>query len=238
MNFLAHFYMDSESPDNLFVIGLVTPDLISLYDRSVKFRQREIERNIKGESLSLGARSLLMGVNRHFEADGIFHDSAFFKDESSLIGKKLRNAFPQYEVSRSFFVGHVLLELCIDRLLMRWDPEIMPAFYSHFYSQNLDEVVSHTEVLAGCSLPGYREFLQHFLDKPYIPRYEDPEFITRILKRILTMVRIPREGFRYLDDPGFTESLLACEDSLFQRFRQGLEGIRKQLREIEYISAR
>lgn len=209
-----------------------------MYDRGVKFRQRDIERTIKGQSLSLGAKSLLMGINRHFEADGIFHDSTFFKEESSLIGRKIREAYPQHEVSRSFFVGHVLLELCIDRLLMKWNPGIIPAFYHHFHSQNLDEVVSHTEVLAGCSLPGYREFLQHFLDNPYIPRYEAPDFIIRILKRILTMVRIPQEGFRYLDDEGFSELLLTCEASLYERFRQGLDGIRKQLREIEYISVR
>jgi hypothetical protein len=238
MNFLAHFYMDSDSADSLFIIGLVTPDLVSLFDRNIKFRQRDVMRNIKGKNLSMGTNSLLLGVNRHFEADGIFHDSPFFKEESSRIAKKLRESFPQYEVSRSFFVGHVLLELCIDRLLMKWNPGLVHAFYHHFRSQNLDAVVAHTEVLAGQSLPGYHDFLKRFVENPYIPQYEEVEFIKRIMKRILSMVRIPKAGYRYLYDEDFNASLVSCEASLGQRFIAGLESIRKQLRVIEYVSVR
>ena len=229
MNFLAHYYLDSQSADSLFVIGLVTPDLMSLYNRGIRFRERDILKATKNASLSTEEQTLLKGVSRHFEADGIFHDSAFFKDESSLIGKRLRDAFPAHNVERSFFVGHVLLELCLDRLLMQEYPSLTTSFYEHFRAFSPEKIAELTSTLAGNPLPGYQEFLIRFLEKPYIPR---------ILRRILTMVGIPAQGYEYLSDPDFEEQLLECEKILQKRFLKGLSSIQMQLKPMPNSSVR
>ncbi|MFK7970650.1 MAG: hypothetical protein AB8F95_09790 [Bacteroidia bacterium] len=238
MNFLAHYYLDNQSKDSLFVIGLVTPDLVSLYSRDVRFRERDINLALQGKTLSVEQYSLLKGVKRHFEADGIFHDSPFFKKESSRIARNLRETFPQYDVARSFFVGHVLFELCIDRILMKLHPGLVDRFYEHFRHYNLEALTGLTASLAGQPLPGYRDFLKRFLEHPYLPRYKDPEYIVRVLKRILMMVGIPESGCEYLDDPSFVDHLVTCESLMEPEMEKGLASIQKKLRPIEHISTR
>lgn len=147
-----------------------------------------------------------------------------------MIAKHLRENFPSYEVGRSFFVGHVLFELCLDRLLMEKDSNLCDSFYSHFHKHTPEEIAQITETLAGCELPGYSDFLVRFIEHPYIPRYKKPEYIIRVLRRILAMVRIAPHEFAYLDDTDFEHQLLKCEASLQLRYEAGLESIKAVLK--------
>ena len=113
---------------------------------------------------------------------------------------------------------------------------LVASFYEHFRAFSPDKIAELTATLAGKPLPGYREFLIRFLEKPYIPRYEDPAFIIKILRRILMMVGISTQGYEYLSDPGFEEKMLGFENILRQRFLAGLGSIQAQLKPVENIS--
>lgn len=229
MNFLAHYYLDRQSDDSLFVIGLVTPDLVSLYDRSISFRERNIRKRLEGVELRKGEAALLQGVYRHFEADGIFHDSDFFKTESSFIAKKLRDTFGEAVVGRSFFVGHVLLELCLDRVIMEAIPNLLDRFYTHFQQVPVLEIARCTALIAGQPLEQYEPYISSFIEKAFLRKYVDPQHIVRVLRRILQMVNIEESDRLYLKDPRFLDVLEDVENRLRVLYGPALEKMRQGL---------
>jgi len=221
MNFLSHFFLDRQIDDSLFVVGACTPDLLSVFDRKIKFKEREVSKRVLNSQLSPEQQSFYQGVIRHFQVDKLFHSSDFFHSETQRLGQDLREAFPNQEIKRSFFVAHILLELVLDRLLIHEDEKYLSTFYTHFERCQPAHIRELSSWLAGEPItPSYDAFLRKFTRDKHLYRYQQWDYIIYVLKRIMRRVGIFE--YKYLDSPQFLRFLNQYEMELATRYQQAL----------------
>jgi acyl carrier protein phosphodiesterase len=208
--------------DSLFVVGTCTPDLVSIFDRNVRFKESSISKRVQNSEVSPEQMSFYQGVIRHFQVDRIFHSSDFFHTETRQLASELREAFPATHMKRSFFVAHVLLELVLDRLLIAKDEMLLSKFYAHFERCPNEQIVALTRWLTGGEpLPAYSDFVRRFTEDKHLYRYQEMDYIIYVLKRILRRVGIFE--YDYLNSQAFLYQVQQYEQELGQRFEAVLE---------------
>lgn len=224
MNFISHFYLDRDVQNSLFIVGSVTPDLMSIYNSGLRIKKSHLNRfqsNLHPEV----PESFVKGLARHFFVDRVFHSSEHFSAETKLISNDLAERFPQYDIQRKFFIGHILLELVLDKILIDSNPGLLEDFYAHF--SQADEYIriqNATAEVSGHDLPKYTSFLKKFYDHKYLRQYKRYEHIAFVLNQILRRVKIT--GREYLDDPDFIAYMKDYESGLKERYEVFFQEIR------------
>lgn len=211
MNFVAHYYLDRHRPESEFAVGVATPDLMSIYNAALRVKYNQIT-SLKDEVFEGEHGTFVSGVVRHFDADRIFHTSDFFYEETKWLSNKFTTEGRGIEVPRKFFVAHVLLELIMDKVLIREHPGILDEYYAHFDNADPLEIKASTEFLVGHELPNYESFLRKFRENEYLFNYTEWNHILFVLKRILKRVNIAEEAF--ITSPHFLAILEDFEQRL------------------------
>lgn len=226
MNFISHFYFDRHVPDSLFAVGVSTPDLLSIYNRSIRLHDRRIQ-HLTTIAGTPEQQQFLHGVLRHFDGDKVFHSSKFFEEETHHLSAVLRQAFGEAQIPRSFFVSHVLLELIIDKVLIADSAELLNQYYGHFEAHPIPLMVALTEWAAGTRIPGYGQFLEKFLERKFLYRYRDWGYVGLVLKHILQRVGVTE--YAYLDDSRFPMLMHQYETRLRTRYTSELARLNARL---------
>lgn len=229
MNFLSHFYLDRNLDDSWFFLGVSTPDLVSIFDRNVRLKKGRMPLIRENENTEAEI-SFYNGCLRHIEVDGIFHSSKFFKEETGIISELLRNTFRKEELSRTFFVAHVALELILDKILIQETPGLVENYYRHMEKYTLDKQLEMTEWVTKTKLPGYKGFLHKFINRKYLSHYTDWDHVIFVLKKILMGVGV--KPIEFLHDPRFIDTMIAYEKGLTQRCFYGFSQLNRQLLKI------
>lgn len=215
MNFLSHYYLDRDTSVPLFTAGAATPDLLSIFHPETRLRSSDMPR-IYALSVTPDERDFADGLNRHFVADGIFHDSVLFREESHWISQELLRTFPETPPRRRFFIAHVLLELILDKVLIDNNPKLLDRFYADFDSlAPFEGLVRVTERALGLPLENYDHFLEKFLLNRYLYRYTDWEHIRYVLGRIMRRVRVT--SGTWISSPRFLQLMQDCQARLDTR---------------------
>lgn len=215
MNFISHYYLDREQVgDHLFFVGISTPDLVSVFNRTIRLRPHTLPLVMEDEAAP-GDLSFYNGVLRHFEGDKVFHSSGFFHEETARICRLMEATLPESVRERTFFVAHILFELLLDKILIEADDTLVPAFYETIEQQPLSELVRLTEWVVATPMPGYPSFLERFTQRRYLLRYTDLDYVLFILRRIMEGVGI--QSVAYLGERPFREMVVAYEAGLARR---------------------
>ncbi|GAB4404542.1 MAG: hypothetical protein OHK0039_04780 [Bacteroidia bacterium] len=199
MNFISHFYLDREIKDGLFFIGLSAPDLLPIYNRSIRLRLSVLPPLPPDATPTM--QSFHAGVLRHFQGDQVFHDSPLFKTETARIGGYLREVLRPEELKRSFFLAHILFELALDKHLIGADETLIPEFYAYWEQCPIDEMQALCEWAARTPLPGFGTFIERFIRRRYLARYTDWQHIIHVLRSVLEGVGL--RDLDYLHTPRF-----------------------------------
>lgn len=212
MNFVAHFFLDRDNESPHFAIGAATPDLLSIYNPELRIKQAQIPA-IESMELDAAGMDLLAGIERHFEADRIFHSSPLFARETGEISRALSAQFADGEVPRKYFIAHVLLELVLDKVLIEQFPNLLDQYYRHFEAAApFLGVQADTGQICRRPLPNYDHFLQKFLENRYLYQYSRWDHIAYVLGRILRRVTIEERAF--IEDPRFLAVVMDLESDL------------------------
>ncbi len=220
MNFISHFFLDLECKDTFFFLGVSTPDLIGNFDRSIRLKQSTLPLIMENDA-SKNQINFYNGVIRHFEVDRLFHSSHFFKRETQYLNGELKQIFTGECIDRTFFVSHIMLELILDRVLIRRHNDLPYYFYSHFEAAKLSEIVNLTEWITQRSLPGYDHFLQKFSEKQFLYRYVDMRYLAGVMRYILNKVGI--RCYAYVNKPEFLDLMYAYENRLEKLYVPALQ---------------
>lgn len=201
MNLVAHYHLDRDLVNSFFTVGAATPDLLSIYNSHLRIKERHLKKLSEDERGRI-TPPFLAGLQRHFFADGVFHTSPLFTRETKHISNMLEAYFPDLEIQRKFFIGHILLELMIDKVLINLHPGILESYYGHFESLlPFRDIKRSLEIAVGHELPNYEAYLKRFLRRKFLYHYADPQHIAWILRRILRRVRI--RDTEYVQSPAF-----------------------------------
>lgn len=217
MNLLAHYFLDRHrADDSHFFLGVITPDLVGIFDRRVRLKPRTMpllmENDARPEEVAF-----YNGIMRHFEADAVFHSSHFFVEENKSLANTLREEFSEEELPRSYFLAHILVELLLDRVLIDAYPEILDEFYGHIARVPLPQQTRLTEWVCKQKLPRYQPYLRRFAERQYLYDYRDWPHILFVLRRILERIHLPAASA--FQDPGLLKLLRSYEHSLSSRWR-------------------
>lgn len=129
MNFLSHYYHEWPCDDPYFAAGLVLPDILSNFSyrngRVVKLHPWRM-----AEPGNAVQASLTAGVKQHYAVDEAFHPSSFFEENTGMI-KQMMAEYPfECFPRRRYAVEHVLLEIVLDRAILRQAEEVCHSLYS------------------------------------------------------------------------------------------------------------
>lgn len=125
------------------------------------------------------------GVNKHLQADALFHNSIFFKDTTKKIRKILEAKQLGHAQTRLFFVAHVTLELMLDRLILINYPQTGDAFYSDLESVNPKSIEMALLEGAVQEYGSFFEMFDRFKQSRYLFHYKEDEKLQFAINRIL-----------------------------------------------------
>ncbi len=192
MNFLAHYYSAvPASPP--FIVGTILPDLVRMYDRRNRLQPLS---SLQEHDL----KEINQGILWHIKVDKWFHHTSFFKKNVSFIKAQLRAASLHFYPRFLYFVAHILLELLIDRGLVKHHPEETQRFYTQLQQVDKEQLFmylnKHNDVY---NKRGFGHYWQQFIDKQYIFDYLDNESFVYALNKVIE--RVGNKGFKSEDYP-------------------------------------
>lgn len=143
MNYFGHYCSDAKDQNPLYNMGLVYPDLYRDQFKRFVIAHKNTECNPLRS-----VTPFYMGIKQHVKRDEVFHaDPIFINAENQL-----QTLFDEYEISlvlpRIWFVKHVLVELLIDRNLVKRFPGKANAMHQDFEQVLKDHKSTFTRVLS------------------------------------------------------------------------------------------
>jgi len=186
MNYVAHAIGLIEDPYQL--AGTALPDWIRVSDR----RSRVHTARLRANATDAREASLASGIQRHFDDDRWFHQTAAFHELSDTLTKHIAALEPENRHMRAFFLGHVLLELLLDAALIERDHEVLPRYYESLARVDLNVIGR----VAGASTEPSAErvalFAERFRQERFLFDYLDDQKLLYRLTQVSRRVRLTR----------------------------------------------
>ncbi len=223
MNYLSHYYADLSSNEPAYTLGKILPDLSRMVNPSVRLRSGVLSNHPK-----TALQWLNKGVDTHHKMDAIFHNSDFFFEHTRFI-RKLMNEQNFGRPHKYFnFFAHLLLEMILDRVLIRHYPEIAHNFYRDLKSIPAGLLSNYEEQHHyGIDLPALNHALQRFIAVRYLFTYICNEHLVFAFNRIVLRTGI--SGFDELDQKLLAGLIDDIEQELWLNFSTIFKTIRIKL---------
>lgn len=196
MNYLAHGWRFTADP--YFLAGTSAPDWLSVIDRKVRMRRRNVEPH--ATPTDQAKARFARGVLQHLADDDWFHTTQAFSDLSWQFTLAIRDQLPADDGLRPSFLGHILVELMLDATLDREDPQRLDDYYlalAHLDPYQLQTMVSE---LATRPTDRLLLLLPRFLTERFLYDYRDDDKLFRRLEQVMRRVKLPPlpEGLKRL----------------------------------------
>lgn len=126
VNYFAHALPWLDRPE--FLAGLAVPDWLSVVDRKVRVRERAIRE--RWSELHGPDREIAAGILQHLEDDRWFHGTPAFFESVGRLGGRFRSILGEGDGWKCGFLGHVILEVLIDAVLIEQQPDELERYYN------------------------------------------------------------------------------------------------------------
>lgn len=125
MNYLAHGYRFLDRP--YFVAGTAIPDWLNVVDRKVRARSRAARAFVHDPDSAVA--EVARGVVQHHADDNWFHRTPAFAELCWKFTAQIRDMLPADDGLRPSFLGHILVELLLDAVLVEEDCSRLDSYY-------------------------------------------------------------------------------------------------------------
>jgi len=143
MHFLSHYYVDRSRHNPSFVFGALLPDIAPHFTKTYNGKIRN-----SAWGLEEPGTSLHRGVLRHFELDAAFHNSVAFKAACSFASERLEEAGLDRQLYRFWFLGHIAVEVLLDRQLILANPSLVDEYYDVLSSVDIDKFDAYFKLIS------------------------------------------------------------------------------------------
>jgi hypothetical protein len=188
MNYLAHGWGFAAEP--YVLAGTAAPDWLSVINRKIRLRSKTAAEFVADPDPILAA--VARGVVQHQADDAWFHATPAFNELSLTFAVEIRDALPGDEGFRPSFLGHILVELLLDRALAEDDPRRLDNYYSALAS--LDPALTELAIsrLATQPAPQVAALIPRFIAERFLYDYlDDAKLLTR-LNHVMRRVNLPQ----------------------------------------------
>lgn len=180
MNFLSHFYFETENTDPNMVLGVVLPDFIKNAHKDMNLYPQKEPQLFESDAHQL---SILKGWEKHIEVDRLFHSSDFFKTQTAQLKQILLPNLSGSPV-KPFFLAHIGLELVLDHLLTIEGMVNINVFYDQLVHADKEALKAFLEKCGLADSSVFFKFLNSFISSKYLFSYRKIENISYALNRI------------------------------------------------------
>jgi hypothetical protein len=184
MNYFAHGrpYVD----DVYFLVGTAVPDWLSVIDRRMRVRSRDVEpfaRQANGPVAALAA-----GILRHHRDDQKFHQTRAFAELSLQLTETVRRVLSSDDGFRPSFLGHILVEILLDATLIAEDRKRLDDYYDALGRADLQLVAGAINQMATRPSDLLPEFIGKFCAMRFLYDYLQDEKLLWRLNHVMRRV--------------------------------------------------
>ncbi len=176
MNYLSHFYLDHVAGNPYFNVGLLLPDIAK--DQVKTFK-------VTVSDLIPVHKEIQLGCLRHYKSDKIFHASSFFMDNMHWINEELKNTAISNLVQRKWFIAHIMMELMVDRQIVKNEPAMVDDFYGNLLLVDEIQLNNYLLKFGAIDPENFIVRFNHFRTVKYIYYYADNNKFVYSLNRIM-----------------------------------------------------
>ncbi len=188
MNYLAHGWRFAAEP--YVLAGTAAPDWLSVINRKIRLRSKTAAEFVADPDPILAA--VARGVVQHHIDDGWFHATPAFNELSLAFAVEVRDALPGDEGFRPSFLGHILVELLLDRVITEDHPRRLDDYYAALAF--LDPALTESTIsrLATQPVPQVAALIPRFIAERFLYDYlDDAKLLTR-LNHVMRRVNLPQ----------------------------------------------
>lgn len=178
MNFLSHFYLSQGRRSPYYTLGSVFPDLVRIHNNLWKIRPRQ-KQIVPASDLD----EIINGWKLHLESDRIFHNTAFFREHTERIRKRIYPVLSR-KPFRPFFLAHVSLELLLDHLLLTGGHASPADFYARLEACDPDVLEAFFQQENISDYQSFFPFYHNFCQLRYVKDYEKTANIAYAINQI------------------------------------------------------
>ncbi|HVX60802.1 MAG TPA: hypothetical protein VHC19_09375 [Pirellulales bacterium] len=187
MNYFAHGRPFVDDP--YFLAGTALPDWLNEVSRRVKARSKHAQAFVEDADPRLAA--LARGIVQHHADDGWFHETAAFAELSWKLTVLVRDALPPDDGLRPSFLGHILVELLLDSLLIADEPERLEAYYAALTAVDPGFVEQAVGRIATAAPERLAQFVPLFIQERFLWDYGDDGKLWFRLNQVMRRVKLP-----------------------------------------------
>ena len=204
MNYFAHGIRFLDRP--YFLAGTATPDWLSACDRKVKLRKSQVPTSIAelpSEMLQQASSDqqrsefdqFLNGIHQHLDDDVWFHGTRTFSECNVELAVAFRKALKPDRNYRCHALGHIAIEMLIDRYLMELHPEQLDRYYQSLSGVNELVIQSLVNSVATRTTERLVTYLRCFRWSQFLKEYQHPVGIIMKLNGVMRRVKLPELPF-------------------------------------------
>ncbi len=200
MNYFAHGRHFVEDP--YFLAGTAVPDWLNVVDRRLRVRSQQARLCV--DSPDEHVARVAAGILRHCEDDAWFHGTRAFAESSLELSRRLRERLPADDGFRPHFLGHILVEILLDAVLIADDPARLDAYYAAIDGLDAGAVEAAVGTIAARPAANLGTFIGLFSRERFLSDYLDDGKLWFRLNQVMRRVGLP------LLPRGFDQTLAAA----------------------------
>jgi hypothetical protein len=186
MNYFAHALHHLDRP--YFVAGTALPDWLSVADRKVRLRPRQLEPWFDSDDLIQS--EVARGAAQHLHDDGWFHATRGFAEVTMQLTHLFRERLGADDKYHCGFLGHVGMELLLDAILIERHPQQFERYYSVLAELNTQEIQAAVNRMAREPTDRLAWFVDQFRSLQFLRDYVDDARLLVRLNQVLQRVKL------------------------------------------------
>jgi hypothetical protein len=187
LNYFAHGLRFVDRP--YFLVGTAVPDLLSVADRRTRLRSRYVEVFVSATGDPVG--EFAAGVLQHLDDDRWFHKTRAFFEVSGELTRLFRAHVDADDRFRASFLGHIVTELLLDRVLCGMYPRELDRYYSVLAQIDSGLVQQAVNDMARTPTQRLATFVGLFQRERFLYDYADSHALLYRLNQVMRRVRLP-----------------------------------------------
>jgi hypothetical protein len=186
MNYFAHGCRFVGDP--YFLAGTAVPDWLSIVDRRVRVRARGTQPFATDDDPRVAA--VARGILQHLADDDWFHQTPAFHELNVRFTGELRQVLADDEGYRPAFLGHILVEILLDAVLIDAEPERLEGYYATLLEVDPQLVEQTVNRIAANSTDRLASLLPRFITERFLFDYLDDARLLHRLNQVMRRVNL------------------------------------------------
>ncbi|PHR92075.1 MAG: hypothetical protein COA78_33725 [Blastopirellula sp.] len=187
MNYFAHGRLYIASP--YYLAGTAVPDWLNVVNRKVRARAKGARLVVGHEDHQIA--EVASGILQHHHDDDWFHRTDAFTELSWDFTVLIRDNLPVDDGLRPSFLGHIMVELLLDSVLMEDKPQLLDDYYQAVSQIDGLVVQQAVNLIATKSTDQLAYFIGRFKEVQFLKDYPDDEKLLHRLNQVMQRVKLP-----------------------------------------------